>query len=396
MSSRSDRPWRHWGHNSVYIGNHTLFMKHIRRVARLQYAALLMMLLSACMGPGSKPTGDLSQIPSFTVDPSWPKPLPNHWMLGEVAGVAVDADDHVWILQRRILTEREMGAVTTPPMSECCAPAPAVIEFDAEGNVVQAWGGQDTTQHWFTSEHGLFVDGNHNVWVGGNNVKDEVIQKFSKEGKLLLQIGEWGVSGGSNDTQHLGGPADLAVDEAANEVYIADGYRNRRVIVFEATTGAYKRHWGAYGEVPDDSPLQPYVAGEKPIRSFRNVHSVNISKDGLVYVTDRPNNRIQIFQKDGKFLREAFLATHTLNTGALWDMAFSPDAAQTYLYIADGMNMKVRIVLRSSLEEVGTFGHGGRNAGEFGWMHNMASDSKGNLFTVEVNPGKRVQKFVRR
>jgi hypothetical protein len=371
-------------------------MKHNHRVTLLQCAALLMLLVSACTGPGNKPVEKPGSVPSFTADPFWPKQLPNHWMLGEVSGVAVGTDDHVWILQRRILTDREMGAVTTPPMSECCAPAPAVIEFDAEGNVVQAWGGQDTTQHWFTSEHGMFVDNQHNVWISGNNVKDDVILKFSRDGKLLLQIGEWGVSKGSNDTQHLGGPADLAVDEAANEVYVADGYRNRRVIVFDATTGAYKRHWGAYGDVPDDSPLAPYVAGEKPIRSFRNVHSVRISSDGLVYVADRANNRIQIFQKDGKFLREAFLATHTLNTGAIWDMAFSPDAAQTHLYIADGMNMKVRIVDRSTMEEVGTFGHGGRNTGEFVWMHNIASDSKGNLYVAEVSPGKRVQRFVRR
>lgn len=373
-------------------------MKHIHRVAHFQFAAslLVMVVFLGCTGTSTKPEGDQPQVPSFTVDPFWPKQLPNQWMLGEVAGVAVGTDDHVWILQRKTLTEREMGAATNPPMSECCRPAPAVIEFDAEGNVVQAWGGQDTTQHWFTSEHGLFVDKSHNVWISGNNVKDDVILKFSREGKLLLQIGEWGVSKGSNDTLHLGGPADLAVDEAANEVYVADGYRNRRVIVFDATTGAYKRHWGAYGEVPDDSPLAPYVAGEKPIRSFRNVHSVNIAGDGLVYVADRANNRIQVFQKDGKFLSEAFLATHTLNTGAIWDMAFSPDAAQTHLFIADGMNMKVRIVDRSSLEEVGTVGHGGRNAGEFVWMHNIASDSRGNLYVVEVSPGKRVQRFVGR
>ena len=188
-------------------------------VARLFLAFLLFMsLISACTDrskqPVSEEQGDLSAPPQFEADPFWPKPLPNHWMLGEVAGVTVDAEDHIWILQRRVLIDRETGAAQNPAQSECCVQAPAVIEFDPEGNVVQAWGGQDSTQHWFTSEHGLFVDNDRNVWVGGNNVKDDVIIKFSKDGKPLLQIGEWGVSKGSNDTNHLGGPSDIAVDVA--------------------------------------------------------------------------------------------------------------------------------------------------------------------------------------
>ena len=358
---------------------------------------LLMSSMPACTDrskqPASEERSDLKARAPFEADPFWPKSLPNHWMLGEVAGVAVDKDDHIWILQRRILTDREAGAVQNPAESECCVPAPAVIEFDPHGNVVQAWGGQDSTQRWFTSEHGLFVDDEGNVWVGGNNVKDDVIMKFTKTGKMLLQIGEWCVSKGSNDTHHLGGPTDIAVDVKANEIYISDGYRNRRVIVFDATTAAYKRHWGGYGEKPDDSPLPEFVAGEKPIRSFRNPHSIRLSLDGLVYVADRSNNRIQVFRKDGSFVREGFLARNTLYTGAIWDIAFSPDENQTYMYIADGMNMKIWTMLRSSMEVVGSFGQGGRNTGQFGWIHNIASDSKGNLYTAEVNPGKRIQKF---
>ncbi len=257
---------------------------------------------------------------------------------------------------------------------------------------MQSWG-PDAGGQWFTNEHGLFIDDDGNVWVGGNNVKDDVVIKFTPDGKRLLQIGEWGVSKGSNDTTHLGGPADIAVDVPANEVYIADGYRNRRVIVFDATTGDYKRHWGGYGERPNDSPLPYFTIGEQPIRSFRNPHSVRLAVDGLVYVADRPNNRIQVFKKDGTFINEGFLARNTLNTGAVWDIAFSPDADQSHLYIADGMNRKVWIVNRATLEVVGSFGQGGRNAGQFGWLHNIASDSKGNIYTAEVNPGKRVQKF---
>ena len=354
----------------------------------MRYIILLFSVMVLSCTPASKSPS------AFQVDPFWPKPLPNHWMLGEVAGVAVDKHDHIWILQRPLtLTARESGAAQTPPLSECCKPAPSVIEFDPEGNVVQAWGGTDTTQQWFTSEHGLYVDDEDHVWVGGNNVKDDVVMKFSKSGEKLLQIGEWGVSKGSNDSTHLGGPTDIAVDLAANEVYISDGYRNRRVIVFDATTGAYKRHWGAYGNKPDDSPMAAYVPGEEPSQSFRNPHSVQLAADGQVYIADRPNNRIQVFTKEGKFVKESFIARNTLNTGAVWDLAFSRDQAQATLYVADGLNMKIWILNRSSLEITGTLGEGGRGAGQFGWLHNIAIDSKGNLYSAEVTPGIRVQRF---
>ncbi len=339
---------------------------------------------------------NVSQIPTeFEVDPFWPKPLPNHWILGEVSGMAIDANDHIWIVQRpSTLTDRETGAAQNPPTSECCIPAPSVIEFDPEGNVLQAWGNQDTTQRWFDGEHGIFVDNEGNVWVGGNSERDQVVLKFSNNGKLLLQIGEWGITNGSNSTRHLGGPTDIAVDPVANEVYISDGYVNRRVIIFDAKTGEYKRHWGAYGEAPDDRELPAYDPNDEPIRSFRTpVHAVRLSSDNLVYLADRYNNRIQVFTKDGTFVRETFVAKQTLFPGSVWDFDFSPDADQTYMYIADGTNMKVWILDRLNLEIVGSFGHGGRNAGQFGWVHNVAVDSKGNLYTAEVSPGKRVQKF---
>lgn len=336
-----------------------------------------------------------SQNPTaFEVDPFWPKHLPNNWILGEVGGITIDANDHIWIVQRPgSLDERETRAAKNPPESECCVPAPSVIEFDAEGNVLQAWGNPDTTRQWITSEHGIFVDHEGSVWIGGSG-QDHVVLKFSNDGKLLLQLGEYGKTNGSNDTALLGGPADIAVDKDANEVYIADGYGNRRVIVFDATSGEYRRHWGAYGEIPHDNELAPYSPTDEPLKSFRNpVHSVRISKDNLVYATDRVNNRIQVFNKDGSYVTEGFVATQTLGIGSAWDIELSPDPGQTYMYLADGMNMKVWILKRSTLEVVGSFGHGGRNAGQFGWIHNLAMDSKGNLYTTEVRPGKRVQKF---
>lgn len=338
----------------------------------------------------------VSQIPTeFEVDPFWPKRLPNNWILGSVAGVAIDANDHVWIIQRpNSLTDRETGAAQNPPVAECCIPAPPVIEFDPEGNVLQAWGNLDTTQRWVANEHGIYVDKEGNVWIGGGSTSDEVVLKFSNDGKLLLQIGEWGITKGSNDTSHFGRPTDIAVDHDANEVYISDGYVNRRVIIFDAKTGEYKRHWGAYGTIPDDSELPAYDPNVEPIRSFRTpVHAIRLSSDNLVYIADRVNDRIQVFEKDGTFVRESFIATQTLGIGSVWDIELSPDTDQTYMYIADGMNMKVWILDRKNLEVIGSLGHGGRNAGQFGWIHNVAMDSKGNLYTTEVIIGQRVQKF---
>ena len=351
--------------------------------------------------------------PQYEVDPHWPKPLPENWILGQVSGVAVDSRNHVWIVQRPLtLTEREAGAVQPPPLADCCAPAPSVIEFDPEGNVVQAWGGPDSVEttadgnmlrawhrgdRWPQSEHGIFVDHRDNVWIGSNGRFDQVVLKFDRNGKRLLTIGRWDVTRGSGDTVHLGSPADITVDPATNEVYVADGYRNRRIIVFDAATGAYKRHWGAYGERPNDDPLPPYDPDGAMVRAFRSpMHAVRIARDGLVYAADRVNNRIQVFRKDGTFVREAFLAPRTLAMGSVWDLEFSPDDAQTWVFVPDGTNMKVWMLERATLEVAGTFGRGGRNAGQFEWAHNAAIDSDWNLYVTEVNTGKRVQKFIRR
>jgi DNA-binding beta-propeller fold protein YncE len=342
--------------------------------------------------------GASRKVPAFQIDPFWPKPLPNNWILGAVAGVAVDAQDHVWIIQRpRTLTPREAGAVQDPPLSECCVPAPSVIEFDPDGNVLRAWGGPDhaDTQPWPGTEHGMYVDSDGNVWTTFMGADDHVVFKNSPDGERLLTLGQLGKGGDSNDTVLLGRPTDVCVDPAASEVYISDGYVNRRIIVFDSKTGAYKRHWGAYGERPDDSELQPYDPDASPIRSFRSpMHAVRIGHDDLVYTADRVNNRIQVFRKSGQFVKEAFHATRTLAMGSIWDLEFSPDQDQTYLYVPDGTNQKVWIMTRENLEVVGAFGRGGRMAGHFGWVHSLAVDSQGNIYTGEVETGKRVQKFL--
>jgi DNA-binding beta-propeller fold protein YncE len=270
-----------------------------------------------------------------------------------------------------------------------------VIELDQQGSVVRSWGGPGRGYHWPESEHTIHVDHKGNVWIGSNDRKDQVVLKFSPDGNLLLQIGQPGKTGGSNDTTLLGQPAGIHVDARANEVYIADGYGNRRVIVFDAETGRYKRHWGAYGKRPADDSLGRYDPKAPRAQQFRSpVHAVRIARDGLVYVADRVNNRIQVFRKSGEFVKEATLAPETLAMGSVWDIALSHDPAQTYLYVPDGTNQKVWILRRSDLSVVGEFGRGGRNAGQFGWVHNLAVDSRGNVYTSEVDIYKRVQKFV--
>ncbi len=341
-----------------------------------------------------------SSVPAYQVDPFWPKPLPNDWILGQVSGVAVDEHDNVWIINRpRTLTEREAGAVQVPPIAECCVPAPSVIQFDPEGNVLRAWGGPDHPERWPGNEHGIYIDADQNVWVASNGREDHVVLKLNMDGVTQLTIGEWGETGGSNNTKQMGSSTDICVDPDANEAYISDGYRNRRVIVFDSRTGAYKRHWGAYGERPNDDELPDYdpeTGATAPIRHFRSpMHSVRIGNDGLVYAADRRNNRLQVFRKSGEFVKEAFLAPRTLGMGSVWDIDFSPDKDQEFLFIPDGTNMKVWILSREDLKVVGSFGRGGRQAGQFEWVHNLATDSRGNIFTTEVNTGKRVQRFVR-
>jgi NHL repeat len=348
------------------------------------------------------------QAPYFEVDPYWPKPLPNHWLLGSSIGVSVDERDHVWMIHRgsATLADKEK-ALETKLSDECCGAAPPVLEFDPDGKLVGHWGGPGAGYEWPTSNHGITVDHKGNVWIGGNGPGDSQVLKFSRTGKFLLQVGKADArmgamkdgkptyAGGSNDPISFGRVAKIFVDPSANEAYLADGYLNRRVAIVDADTGKLKRYWGAYGKKPDDTDLGPYKPEAAPAQQFRTpVHCADLSNDGLVYVCDRPNNRIQVFRKDGTFVKEAFYAKKSQGDGAVFDLAFSKDPAQTYLYMADGNNMKIRILRRDTLEELTSFGDGGRQPGQFYAVHSIAVDSKGNLYTTETYEGKRLQKFV--
>ena len=275
-------------------------------------------------------------------------------------------------------------------------PGPAGHRVLPGGTVRRSWGGPGEGFEWPESEHGIHVDQHGHVWIGGNGASDAHVLKFTSDGEFLLQIGRAGQSGGSNDMDDLGRAAGIEVDAAANEVYIADGYGNRRVIVYDAETGEYRRHWGAYGERPDDAELPAYTPDAAPIRHFRSpVHDVRISDDGLVYVADRTNNRLQVFQKDGAFVTEAFVRRETLGSGSVSGVTLSTDATQRWLFVPDGTNNVVWILDRMSLTVVDHFGRLGKNAGQFYRLHNLAIDSRGNLYTTEVNVGQRLQKFDR-
>jgi hypothetical protein len=355
------------------------------------------------------------QAPIFEVDPYWPKPLPNHWLQGMTIGVSVDAQDHVWIVHRQgSLEPGELHAATNPPMAQCCAAAPPILEFDPQGNLLRHWGGPGTGYDWPNSNHGITIDYKGNVWIAANGagpqgspndegqvagVKgrfyDNMVLKFTQDGKFLMQIGHPYQSKGSNDTANLRLPAKMFVDKDTNELFVADGYGNHRVIVYDADTGKYKRHWGAYGHKPEDVDLGKYNPDAPPAQQFRNpVHCADLSVDRLLYVCDRVNDRIQVFKPDGTFVKEGFVEKKTLGAGSVWDLAFSKDPKQTYIYLADGENDRVHILLRDTLEVLTTFGEGGRQPGEFYGVHSIAVDSKGNVYTTETYRGQRVQKFV--
>jgi hypothetical protein len=306
------------------------------------------------------------QAPMFEVNPMWPKPLPNHWVVGSVIGVSVDAQDHIWIIHRGGALERmETYAAQTPPAADCCSPAPPVLEFDEEGNLIGHWGGPGAGYEWPTSNHGITVDYKGNVWIGGNGrgtrpgpppmngvrqgdesmgagfFADNQILKFTHDGKFLMQIGKSRQSKGSNDIANLKGPAKMFIDKNSNELIVADGYGNHRVIVFDADTGKYKRHWGAYGHKPDDVQLPKYDPDAPLAQQFRNpVHCAELSNDGFLYVCDRANDRIQVFKPDGTFVKEVIIEKRTLGDGSTFDIAFSKDSQQKYIYLATVLTIK--------------------------------------------------------
>ena len=372
-----------------------------RPFARSLVIAVTSLLVAACSTDSADPgadAGPADSAPTFAVDPSWPQQLPNDWILGSITSVFVDDQDHVWITHLpETLTPEEIAAVQDPPMGECCVPAPVVIEFDTDGNVVQGWGDPATqdVSEFPRNSHGLFIDHNDNVWIG--TFRHHRVMKFTRSGEHLMTLGAYDENGGSGDTSLLGGPAGVWVDPETNEAYVADGYRNRRVIVFDGDTGAYLRHWGAYGEPPDDEAEYDYAGravDSPPPPQFSTVHGLVGSDDGLIYVADRRGNRIQIFHRDGTFVAEKTIAPLTRASGSAFVLALSPDAEQRWLYLADGTNHKVWILQRSNMEVVGEFGRGGRQVGQFIRPHGMGVDSRGNIYVGEASTGRRVQKFV--
>jgi DNA-binding beta-propeller fold protein YncE len=337
--------------------------------------------------------------PHFLVDPLWPKPMGNQWILGNTIGVDVDDRDHIFIVHR---TEDSIFRGNTEiglkgGVSECCTPAPPIIEFDLDGNIVNAWGGavEGAPYIWPASNHGIEVAPNGDVWIGGNGGGDSHILVFSRDGDYIRTIGMPGEPVDSNSETHFGRVAEIAIDAEANEAYIADGYTHKRVAVVDVATGAFKRYWGAYGNTPDDEADVTYTPGQPGPQQFRGpVHCAEPSNDGLVYVCDRGADRIQVFRKDGTYVREVVISPATLNQGSTWDIAFSPDDEQEFIYLADGQNFKIYVIDRESMDVLYTFGDGGRQPGLFYAPHSIASDSLGNVYTTETYDGKRVQKFV--
>ena len=376
-------------------------MQQSRRILALAVVLVLPAFLVACgSGSDAADAGDAPAaaatggVPTFQVDPSWPREMPNKWIMGAVTAVFVDSQDHVWVTHLvETLTPEETSVVQDPPIGTCCVPAPTVIEFDAQGDVVQAWGDPDDDISVFPrNPHGIFVDHNDFVWIG--TYRHHRAMKFTRDGQLVMTIGEYDENGGSSDTTLLGGPAGIWVNPETNEVFIADGYRNRRVVVFNGETGEYLRHWGAYGEMPDDE----YDYGDRdpdgpPPRQFSNVHGLTGSADGMIYAADRRGNRIQSFRQNGEFVAERIIAPLTRSSGSAFVIALSPDADQQWLYLADGTNHKVWVLRRENLEVVGEFGRGGRQVGQFLRPHGMGIDSQGNLYVGEASTGRRVQKF---
>ena len=391
---------------------------------------------------GAATQGNTVQAPRFEVDAMWPKPLPNHWLLGSTTGIAIDSRDHVYVIHLTdsftARTETGSGPANNniTPAGECCSSAPNVLEFDPAGNLVASWGGPGQGYDWPAQNAGIAIDPSGNLWIGGIGGSDTRVLKFAKDGKFVAQYGTVGqapapaaaaaadtayagqspargqAAGGrgggrggrggrggapalpaaSTNTERFGGATGFAF--SGGEVYVADGSRNRRVAVVDLNSGAIKRFFGAYGAAPDDAMPTTYSPNDPPSKQFSGVRCVETATDGTIYVCDARNNRIQVFGKDGKFVKEARLAPNTLAGGSVWDIAFSRDAQQRYLYVADGSNMKVHVVDRQSLEPLTSFGEGGRLAGQFLAVSGVATDSKGNLYTVEADQGKRLQRFV--
>jgi hypothetical protein len=382
------------------------------KLPRVVAGLALGLLFAAAQGPvPGLAQGAAQSMPVFEVDSSWPK-LPNNWVLGVVSSVATDKRDHVWIFHRPRTVAENKKAQAAPP----------VLEFDAAGTFVRAWGGDAPGHDWPLTEHGITIDYKDNIWIGGSAVTDDFLLKFTNQGKFLKQFGAKGQSKGNADQTNVNRSADTFINPKTNEAFVADGYGNRRVIVFDAESGAFKRMWGAFGSPPDSdppagsapaaggpatgtagraagagaatAPVALDTEGQGSPRFGNPVHAVEISNDGLVYVADRSNRRVQVFTPDGKYVNQVFINRAGPSNGSSAGLAFSPDPQQQFLYVSDLGNSHVAVVNRKTLQVLYQFGARGTNPGDFQAPHHLAVDSKGNLYTAEVNPGNRAQKFV--
>jgi DNA-binding beta-propeller fold protein YncE len=371
----------------------------LRHVCTAFVAIAAVASLGSCV---STPTGDRQarEVPHFEVDPSWPK-LPPQWVFGQVSSVSIDEQGHAWILQRPNTVRSDQKGKAAPP----------VLEFDEAGNFIQGWGGAGQGYDWPEIEHGIYVDPKGYVWIGGNGKTDHHLLKFTKAGKFVMQIGRKGASKGNRDTENVNMAADTFVYTKTNELFVADGYGNRRIIVFDADTGKFKRMWGAFGKEPLDKvapkPKVPEASripakeetGPGPDQFDNPVHAARVSNDGLVYVSDRGGKRVQVFTLEGKFVDQVFVdrwceAPHCGNGQTVASTAFSHDPEQRFLYVASRSPARVWILDRKTLQPLDSFGRAGVAPGEFYVLHHMNVDSKGNLYVTEVQDGKRAQKFV--
>jgi hypothetical protein len=382
---------------------------------------------SAAAQPAADP-----MVPMFQADPYWPKPLPNHWVLAAVIGLSMDAKDNVWIVHRpQTLEQKESYA--TRNEADCCIAAPDVLEFDPSGNLIRHWGRDQVKGNghdWPSSNHGITVDKDENVWLGGNGAyqplpapgsaaqfappppggpapaqlvaregggeigvyHDSFILKFTADGKYLGQIGKANGSKGSLDTENVRGVAEIRLLPETNELVLADGYGDKRVSIWDAATLKFKRMWGAYGKKPNDDPIPHYDVNSP---QFGNpVHCAQPSNDGLIYVCDRTNNRIQVFKNDGTYIQQYIVKPNTKGDGSVWEIAFSRDPQQKFMYISDGANENIHVFDRKTMKELYWFGGGGRQPGQFYAVHSIVTDTKGNIYTTETYRGQRVQKFV--
>jgi len=472
-------------------------MKHLKVMAALLAMALAMTTLVIAADSDTnilKNSGSLDRLfkqsgvynasptgktPGFVADPAWPQPLPHNWLVGQLGGLYVDQHDHIWVYNRpRTMTNEEAGLEDAVPgatndkgqpidgigqprvygaIADCCKAAPSILEFDADGKLLKAWGGpsdpgfiggkckEEAGCIWPQSEHGIYVDQKDNVWISGNSGVpgkadmpwstnkgggDGLVLKFDMDGNFKMRIGGTpkgpdsnDMHGGLNGTPLLFQATDMVVDPTTNRLYVSDGYGNRHVLIVDADTGKYIGHFGAYGNNPVDDAgakaagtwIQDYAKGNRKPAFFRNpVHCVKLSNDGKIYVCDRGNDRIQVFDKNspelgkecsnptgqpGKcgFVAEQFISEHTNTTipGTAVSINFSSDKAQSCLYVGDNSNMTIYLLNRSNLQELGRLGRSGQMPGEFHWLHQVSVDSKGNIYTAEVDTGKRIQKFIR-